>query len=63
MTQPSFTEMSDAELRAYVLQNPNNIEAFHAFVDRLHAANPNPQLLSVEEAEAELERKVQEGQR
>lgn len=63
MTQPNFADMSDTELRAYVLQNPNNTEAFHAYVDRLHAANPNPTLMSIEEAEAELERRVNQGQR
>ncbi|MCW5315773.1 MAG: hypothetical protein V7K14_10265 [Nostoc sp.] len=63
MTQPNFVDMTDAELRVYVLQNPNNTEAFHAYVDRLHAANPNPQLMSIEEAEAELERRVKQGQR
>lgn len=63
MTQPNFVDMTDAELRVYVLQNPNNTEAFHTYVDRLHAANPNPQLMSIEEAEAELERRVKQGQR
>ncbi|MDZ8030217.1 MULTISPECIES: DUF6887 family protein [unclassified Nostoc] len=63
MTQPNFANMTDAELRAYVLQNPENTEAFHAYVDRLHAANPNPRLMSIEEAEAELERRVNQGQK
>ncbi len=63
MTQPNFANMTDAELRAYVLQNPENTEAFHAYVDRLHTANPNPRLMSIEEAEAELERRVNQGQK
>ncbi|MBN3871702.1 DUF6887 family protein [Nostoc sp. JL33] len=63
MKQTNFMDMTDAELRAYVLQNPDNTEAFHAYVDRLHAANPNPRLMSIEEAEAELERRVSQGQR
>ncbi|MDZ8086718.1 MULTISPECIES: DUF6887 family protein [unclassified Nostoc] len=63
MTQPNFANMTDAELRAYVLQNPEKTEAFHAYVDRLHAANPNPRLMSIEEAEAELERRVNQGQK
>jgi hypothetical protein len=63
MTQPNFANMTDAELRVYVLQNPHNTEAFYAYVDRLHLANPNPKLMSIEEAEAELERRVNQGQR
>ncbi|BAY92408.1 MULTISPECIES: DUF6887 family protein [unclassified Tolypothrix] len=63
MTQPNFADMTDAELRVYVLHNPNNTEAFYAYVDRLHAANPNPKLMSIEEAEAELEKRVNQGQR
>ncbi|WP_427160371.1 DUF6887 family protein [Aliinostoc sp. HNIBRCY26] len=63
MTQPNFADMTDAQLRAYVLQNPQNTEAFHAYVDRLHSANPNPQLMKIEEAEIELERRVNQGQR
>ncbi|WP_416212483.1 DUF6887 family protein [Nostoc sp. ChiQUE01b] len=46
-----------------MLQNPSNTEAFHTYVDRLHAANPNPRLMSIEEAEAELERRVNQGKR
>ncbi|MEH2423059.1 MAG: hypothetical protein V7K48_19745 [Nostoc sp.] len=63
MTQPNFAHMTDTELRAYVLQNLNNSEVFHAYVDCLHAANPNPQPMSIEEAKAELERRVNQGQR
>ncbi|MHC5673077.1 DUF6887 family protein [Nostoc sp.] len=62
MTQTNFMDITDAELQAYVL-HPDNTEAFHAYVDRLHAANPNPRLMSIEEVEAELERRVSQGQR
>jgi hypothetical protein len=63
MTQPNFANMTDAELRFYVLQNSQNTEAFYAYVDRLHAANPSPKLMSIEEAEADLERRVNQGQK
>lgn len=63
MTQPNFESMSDNELKSYVLQNRDDIHAFYAYVDRMHAANPNPVLMTVEEAEIELERRIQQGQR
>jgi hypothetical protein len=63
MMQPNFNSMSDSELKSYILQNPDDIHAFYAYVDRMHAANPNPVLMTVEEAEVELERRIEQGQR
>lgn len=37
MMNPDFATMSRAELRAYVVANPQNQQAFQAFVDRATA--------------------------
>jgi hypothetical protein len=63
MTQLNFADMTDTQLKEYILQNRDNTEAFNAYVDRIHAANPSPTLMSIEEAEIELARRVQQGQK
>jgi hypothetical protein len=40
--KPNFNVMTKAELRAYVLNNREDREAFEALADRIYA-NPNPQ--------------------
>ncbi len=37
MSKQNFKAMSRAELRAYVLQNPNDREAFYELSDRIQA--------------------------
>ncbi len=37
MTKPNFTAMSDKELRAYVLANKDDQDAFHVYCDRIYA--------------------------
>jgi hypothetical protein len=53
-----YQAMSDAELRSFVLLNPQNQEAFYAYVDRINKANSNRQPKSPEEALAEIEQLV-----
>jgi hypothetical protein len=38
----NYKEMTTKELRDYVLANPNDDEAFYAFVDRKHQEVVNP---------------------
>jgi hypothetical protein len=40
--KPDFQAMSQAELRAYVIAHPQDVEAFETLADRAYA-NPNPQ--------------------
>jgi hypothetical protein len=40
MKAPNFVEMSKAELRAYVLENRSDQDAFYALADRI-SADPN----------------------
>ncbi|PMB00196.1 hypothetical protein CEN40_10490 [Fischerella thermalis CCMEE 5205] len=35
MTKPDFSQMTKQELRAYVLANRDDLEAFYAYVDRM----------------------------
>ena len=61
MSKPDYKIMSEADLRAYVMQNPNDQEAFYAYVDRVNELNPNRIPLSAEDAIAELQRQVAQG--
>ncbi|WP_460205133.1 DUF6887 family protein [Scytonema sp. NUACC21] len=40
-----------------MLANRNDDEAFYAYMDKRRAANPNPVTMTIEEAEAELQRR------
>jgi hypothetical protein len=37
MTKPNFEAMTQAELRAYVLEHRDDVKAFHALMDKLQA--------------------------
>jgi hypothetical protein len=37
MSQPNFQVMDQQELKRYVLEHREDIAAFHAYVDKLHA--------------------------
>jgi hypothetical protein len=55
MTKPDFKMMSKAELRAYVLQHPNDEEAFYELSDRIKA---NAKSVTLEELELELSKQI-----
>lgn len=38
MNKPNFSEMSRSELRQYVVQHPQDDEAFYAFADKCYAS-------------------------
>jgi hypothetical protein len=38
--KPNFTAMSRKELRAYILENRDDDEAFYAYMDRLNGSYP-----------------------
>lgn len=44
--KPNFSVMTTAELRAYVLEHRQDEDALHAYLDKLHADNPNPRTYS-----------------
>lgn len=50
MTKPNFTVMSDKELRAYVLANKDDRDAFHIYCDRIYA-KPGVKVTSMEQFE------------
>lgn len=58
MTEPDYNMMSNSELLTYVRQHPEDNEAFYAFVDRKRAASPNAVPMTVEQAEIELEQRI-----
>ncbi len=49
MTKPNFAAMSKSELKAYLLKNRNDTEAFHALMDKI-TSEPNQTFYTVEEA-------------
>jgi hypothetical protein len=56
-TKPDFQAMPMEDLKAYILANRNDDEAFYVYIDRKHAANPNAVTMTIEQAEAELQRR------
>lgn len=48
--KPDFINMTKAELRVYVLKHRDDEEALHAYLDKLHAENPNPQMYQSEDS-------------
>lgn len=40
--KPDFSKMTAGETRAYLLEHRDDQEALQAFVDKVHALNPNP---------------------
>nr|MBA3922444.1 hypothetical protein [Nostocaceae cyanobacterium] len=56
-TKPNFQQMPMEQLKAYVLAHRNDDEAFHAYIDRRRAASINTVPMTIEEAEAELQRR------
>jgi hypothetical protein len=57
MTKPNFQQMSLEQLRAYILEHRNDDEAFHIYIDRRRAQSPKQVPMTIEEAEAELQRR------
>jgi hypothetical protein len=51
MTKPNFKAMSKPQLRAYVLQHPEDNEAFYELSDRIQA---NARPITIEELEKKL---------
>lgn len=58
MSQLNYETMPDAELLNYVRQHPEDKQAFYTYVDRRRATSVESAPMSVEEAEAELERRI-----
>jgi hypothetical protein len=61
MTKPSFAAMSDQELKAYVLANRDDEEAFHVYCDRLYA-KPGIKVTSREQLEQLIREKTAKSQ-
>lgn len=50
MTKPNFATMTKSELKRYLLVHRNDIEAFHALMDKINA-EPNQKFYTVDEAD------------
>ncbi|MGB3649865.1 MAG: hypothetical protein WBA41_01455 [Rivularia sp. (in: cyanobacteria)] len=60
MNQLNYQTMSDAELLSYVREHPEDKQAFYTYVDRRRAASVNSVPMTIEEAEAELEKRIRQ---
>ncbi|MEH1831897.1 MAG: hypothetical protein V7L29_07450 [Nostoc sp.] len=58
MTESHFEGMTRQELLVYVRRNPQDIEAFHKYVDMLQAV-PGRVKISAEEIDTELPKRLQ----
>lgn len=54
MIQDDFKKMTKSELRAYVIANPNDQDAFHAFVDRF-TAEASPETFALPQSKSDVE--------
>ncbi len=52
--QPEFNDMTKSELRAYVIEHPDDKAAFHFFVDRF-TADASPETFDLPNSDAEFE--------
>jgi hypothetical protein len=52
--KPNFVDMTRAQLREYTLTHSEDREALYALIDRCHAENPSPRVLSLEHLEDEI---------
>ncbi|GJD21340.1 hypothetical protein RIVM261_062960 [Rivularia sp. IAM M-261] len=50
MTKPNFLTMSKSELKAYLLENRNDTETFHALMDRINA-EPNQKFYTIDDVD------------
>ena len=47
--KPDLTTMTTLQLRAYVLEHREDDEALQAYLDKLHAENPNSRVYKAED--------------
>ncbi len=52
--KPSFESMTKAELRAYLVDHPNDQEAFYAFVDR-YTSDASSEIYDMPQSSVEVE--------
>ncbi|MBW4644773.1 MAG: hypothetical protein KME23_17720 [Goleter apudmare HA4340-LM2] len=57
MTKPDFQQMTLDELKNYVLAHRDDEEAFQTYITRKRALAVNAIPMTIEEAEADLERR------
>lgn len=48
MTKPNFEQMSKSELKTYLREHANDIQAFHALMDKIKA-QPTKEIFSIED--------------
>lgn len=60
MMQPNFETMSKVELRAYIVANPGDQEAFYMFVDRFASTPTEIFSGGREEIEFQVKKKIEE---
>jgi hypothetical protein len=66
MMEINFSKMTKPELRSYVIAHPNDLNAFHAFVDRFSADAPSEtfnmptSIAEMEEVDRLIQQKVQQ---
>jgi F0F1-type ATP synthase delta subunit len=58
MTEPNYQSMSQPKLREYVRMHPEDIEAFHYYVDKLRTQT-GVLISTEEELEQELQKRIE----
>lgn len=62
MTKPNYELMTEPELRDYVRRNPTDEDAFQYYLSIIRS-RPGVLCTTDEEADAEMERRVNQGQK
>jgi hypothetical protein len=52
--KPNFATMTRSQLREYTLSHREDQEALYALIDKCHAENPSPRVLSLDRLEDEI---------
>ncbi|WGV24953.1 DUF6887 family protein [Halotia branconii] len=62
MTKPNYESMTEPELRDYIRRNPQDEDAFQHYLSIIRS-RPGVLRTTDEEADAEMEKRVNQGQR
>ena len=58
MSQIDYTSMTDQELKEYLLEHRDDLEAFYAYMDRRHARPPQEPIIAADEVDLPIEEQM-----
>jgi hypothetical protein len=58
MSQVNYVAMTDRELKHYILEHRDDVEAFHAYMDRRHARPQKEPIVAANEVDLPFEEQM-----